>query len=224
MRAYKFRSASQIAFTLDIMFNRRLFCSDWKMLNDPMEGMFVFSHQTSDGYDYKKEIQQIIEEKKRLKVCSLSATYESHLLWAHYAGGFDGCAIEIEIPDNHHSIKQIEYRGVFANLAMPNISSPDELANQVLSSKYREWEYEQEVRILQTNEWFYLDKPVRRVIAGHRMPSALFEAMNIICNSMGIEFCRTGIGDEGIDADYVEPSKILTPNNHLDWNVLKNDR
>lgn len=110
--------------------------------------------------------------------------------------GFDGCAIEIEIPDNHHSIKQIEYRGVFANLAMPNIYSPDELANQVLSSKYREWEYEQEVRILQTNEWFYLDKPVRRVIAGHRMPSALFEAMNIICNSMGIEFCRTGIGDE----------------------------
>ena len=87
MRAYKFRSASQIAFTLDIIFNRRLFCSDWKMLNDPMEGMFVFSHQTSDGYDYKKEIQQIIEEKKRLKVCSLSATYESHLLWAHYAGG-----------------------------------------------------------------------------------------------------------------------------------------
>lgn len=86
MRAYKFRSASQIAFTLDIIFNRRLFCSDWKMLNDPMEGMFVFSHQTSDGYDYKKEIQQIIEEKKRLKVCS-SATYESHLLWAHYAGG-----------------------------------------------------------------------------------------------------------------------------------------
>lgn len=107
---------------------------------------------------------------------------------------------------------------------MPNIYSPDELANQVLSSKYREWEYEQEVRILQTNEWFYLDKPVRQVIAGHRMPSALFEAMNIICNSMGIEFCRTGVGDEGIDADYVEPSKILTPNNHLDWDVLKNDR
>ena len=116
MKAYKFRSASQIAFTLDIIFNRRLFCSDWKMLNDPMEGMFVFSHQTSDGYDYKKEIQQIIEEKKRLKVCSLSATYESHLLWAHYAGGFDGCAIEIEIPDNDPRIKKIEYRGVFANL------------------------------------------------------------------------------------------------------------
>ena len=56
------------------------------------------------------------------------------------------------------------------------------------------------------------------------MPSALFEAMNIICNSMGIEFCRTGIGDEGIDADYVETSKILMPNNHLNWSVLKKDR
>lgn len=135
MRAYKFRAASQIAFALDIIINRRLFCSDWKMLNDPMEGMFVYSHQSSDGYDYKKVVQQIIEEKKRLKICSLSATFDSHLLWAHYAGGFDGLAIEVEIPDNHRSVKKVDYRGVFAHVSMPNGRSPEELANQVLSSK-----------------------------------------------------------------------------------------
>lgn len=224
MRAYKFRSASQIAFALDIIINRRLFCSDWKMLNDPMEGMFFYSHQSSDGNDYKKEIQQIIEEKKRLKICSLSATYDSHLLWAHYAGGFDGCAIEVEIPDTHQSVKKIDYRGVFAHVSMPNRCTPEELANQVLSSKYKEWNYEQEVRILQSEEWFQLDGPVKRVIAGHRMPPALFESMNIICNSMRIKFCRTGIGDEGIDADDVEPSAVISPNNQFNWDVLKRAR
>lgn len=224
MRAYKFRSASQIAFALDIIINRRLYCSDWKMLNDPMEGMFVYSHQSSDGYDYKKEVQQIIEEKKRLKICSLSAKYDSHLLWAHYAGGFDGCAIEVEIPDTHRSVKKVDYRGVFAHVSMPNGRSPEDLANQVLSSKYQEWSYEQEVRILQSEEWFQLDEPVKRVIAGHRMPPALFEAMNIICNSMGIQFCRTGIGDEGIDADYVEPSAVISPNNQFNWDALKRAR
>lgn len=224
MRAYKFRSASQIAFALDIIINRRLFCSDWKMLNDPMEGMFVYSLQSSDGYDSKKKVQQIIKEKKRLKICSLSATYDSHLLWAHYAGGFDGCAIEVEIPDNHRSMKKVEYRGVFAHVSMPNERSPEELANQVLSSKYQEWNYEQEVRILQSEEWFQLDEPVKRVIVGHRMPPALFEAMNIICHSMGIQFCRTGIGDEGIDADYVEPSAVISPNTQFNWDALKRAR
>lgn len=224
MRAYKFRSASQIAFALDIIINRRLFCADWKTLNDPMEGMFVYSRQSTDGYDYKKEIQQLIEEKKRLKVCSLSGTFDSHLLWAHYAGGFDGCAIEVEIPDNHPCVKKTEYRGVFAHFSMPNGHPPEELANQVLSSKYQEWSYEQEVRILQSQEWFQLEEPVKRVIAGHRMPPALFEAMNIICNSMGIQFCRTGIGDEGIDADYVEPSSVISPNNQFNWDALKRAR
>ncbi|MCE8001849.1 hypothetical protein [Billgrantia ethanolica] len=224
MRAYKFRSASQIAFALDIIINRRLFCADWKTLNDPMEGMFVYSRQSTDGYDYKEEVQQIIEEKKGLKVCSLSGTFDSHLLWAHYAGGFDGCAIEVEIPDNHPCVKRTEYRGVFAHVSMPNGHAPEELANQVLSSKYQEWSYEQEVRILQSQEWFQLEEPVKRVIAGHRMPPALFEAMNIICNSMGIRFCRTGIGDEGIDADYVEPSSVIAPNNQFNWDALKRAR
>jgi hypothetical protein len=75
----------------------------------------------------------------------------------------------------------------------------------VLSSKYQEWAYEQEVRILQHDEWHILPTPVKRVIAGHRMNPALFEALRIICEHKGITLNRTGIGDDGIDADYVPP-------------------
>lgn len=43
MRAFKFRPSSKIEFALDILINRRLHCADWRALNDPMEGLFVYA-------------------------------------------------------------------------------------------------------------------------------------------------------------------------------------
>lgn len=203
VKAYKFRSSSQLPFALDIIFNSRLYCADWRNLNDPMEGMFVYSYGTAEGRDYKEEVAQIIEHKKRLKICSLSKTFDCHLLWAHYASGFDGLAIEVELPDRSPVIKSVDYRGVFASVSFDMPMPPDRAAEEVLSSKYREWSYEQEVRVLQQDDWYKLPKPVNHVIAGHRMNPALFEALRIICEHKNITLSRTGIGDMGIDADHV---------------------
>lgn len=224
MRAFKFRSASQVAFALDIIINKRLFCADWKTLNDPLEGMFAYSYLSPDEEDVREQVMQIVEQKQGLKICSLSKTFDSHLLWAHYAGGFDGMAIEIELPKEHPSVKNVTYRGVYA---MPNLRqqhAPEVLAESILSSKYHEWEYEREVRILQRDPWFHFQEPVKQVIAGHRMPQALFDALNIICTSMNIPFRKVGIGDEGIDADYVEPSPVVTPNSSFNWGALNRSR
>jgi len=208
MRAYKFRGSSQFDYTLDMIFNKRLFCSDWSRLNDPMEGSFVYSRSSSDENDYKSRVQEIIEKKKCIRVCSLSKTFDCHLLWAHYASGFDGLAVEVELPDRDHRIKDVTYRGVFGHVAADLASDPNSVAEEVLSSKYKEWEYEKEVRILNHGEYFALPKPVTRIIAGHRMKSALFEALKIICKDQGVALCKTGIGDEGIDADVVySPTK-----------------
>jgi hypothetical protein len=170
-----------------------------------MEGMFVYSYRTTDERDFKEEVAKIVKYKQRLKVCSLSKTFDCHLLWAHYASGFDGLAIEVELPDRSPVVKNVEYRGVFAPVSLENPVRADRTAAQILSSKYREWSYEQEVRILQHQDWYLLTKPVTRVIAGHRMNPALFEALRIICERKQITLNRTGIGDEGIDADYVPP-------------------
>src|SRR5205823_14520369 len=48
MLAYKFRSASEMQHAFDILINQRLHCSDWRKLNDPMEGQFGYSHNASD--------------------------------------------------------------------------------------------------------------------------------------------------------------------------------
>lgn len=205
MKAYKFRPASQIQYAFDIMLNNRLFCADWRQLNDPMEGMFAYSYKSSREDDIKEQVAQVIEQKKGLKVCSLAKTFDCHLLWAHDASGFEGLAIEVELPDGAPEIKEVGYRGVFASLTFADNFSPEQAAEEVLSSKYREWEYEQEVRVLQRDAYYYLPSPVKRVIAGHRMEPALFKALQIVCERNNIELNRVGIGDEGIDADYVEP-------------------
>ncbi len=203
MLAYKFRSPAQIELTLDILFNNRLYCADWSTLNDPMEGEFVYSHKSTDETDYSKKLDQIRIEKKKIYICLLSKTYDSHLLWAHYADGFSGMAIEVEIPDNANEIASIEYGGVFSYVNITDDFLPSETAKNILSSKYEEWSYEKEVRILHDSHQYTLSAPVRRIIVGHRMNPSLFEGLRIICEKKNIKINRTGIGDEGIDADFV---------------------
>ena len=89
----------------------------------------------------------------------------------------------------------------------------EDAARDILFSKNKEWKYEEEIRILNDSEWYELESPVTRVIAGHRMPHALFEVLNITCTSLGIPFNRIGIGDEGLDADHVDPPEHEIPNN-----------
>jgi hypothetical protein len=206
MRAYKFRAADQLHFALDIIINNRLFCSDWKTLNDPMEGTFSSVRHPAQGRDLQQEVDDIIRQKHQYRVCSLSKTFDNHLLWAHYASGFGGLAVEVDLPEppGNPAIKEITYRDGFHVVSLENAVDPLETAREILSSKYKAWEYEQEVRVLQREQWFPLSSPVRRVIVGHRMHEAVIEGLKIICQSKGVELCRTGIGDEGIDADAID--------------------
>lgn len=210
MRAYKFRSSTKLEFALDILLNRRLHCSDWRMLNDPMEGLFAYSYKGNEPY-VQKLVKGIGEAKSRYKVCSLSANFQSHLLWSHYAGGFDGLAIEVDLPEHDPMVRTVEYRGVFAFLDMDQVLDEEEAAKRILFSKYQEWSYEEEIRLLSTNEWYELEQPIRRVIAGQRMNQALFKTLALVCERENIEFCKVGIGDEGIDADRVRPPDLERP-------------
>ena len=205
MKAYKFKGSDQIPHAFDIIFNNRLYCADWSSLNDPMEGMFAYSYNSDNEEDVKNVVAQIVREKKQLRICSLSETFDCHLLWSHYASGFSGLAIEVELPDHSPAIRKVNYRGVFAGLSIDGHVNAQEAAEEILGSKYSEWSYEREVRVLYRDTFFPLAATVSHVIAGHRMEPALFDALNFICHKKGIRFSKTGIGDEGIDADYVEP-------------------
>ena len=207
MRAFKFRPSTKIEFALDILINRRLHCADWRALNDPMEGLFVYA---TDGQESRTErvVKGIGDAKSRYRVCSLSRDFQSHLLWAHYAGGFDGLAIEVDLPDDDLRVREVQYRGVFAFLDQNDLQDEEEAARTILFSKNDEWRYEQEIRILSPEPYYDLERPIRRVIVGHRMNQALFRTLHMVCEREGIEFTKIGIGDEGIDADPIQPRDL----------------
>lgn len=206
MRAFKFKSAAQADHIFDVLLNRRLFCANWKTLNDPMEGIFVYSYRGGEEADSARNAAREVQiELTKLRVCSLTSTYDSHLLWAHYANGFNGVAVEVDLPDDHPDISPVKYGGVFGQFSYDASLKIADVSKALLHSKYEEWEYECELRILSEKEWFSLEKPIPRLIVGHRVHPALFDALQIICERQGINFTRVGIGDEGIDADYVEP-------------------
>ncbi|MGR5129962.1 DUF2971 domain-containing protein [Photobacterium swingsii] len=203
MKVYKFRGPEQMDFVFDILFNKRLFCASWHTLNDPVEGLSVYSYENSKSESSEAFMQKVESEKSPLRVCSLSSTFDEHLLWAHYASGFSGVAIEFDIDPNEFEVIDVTYRGVFATVNCATDSEPQAVAKEVLSSKYDAWKYEKEVRILTTDMFYKLKNPISRVIVGHRMPTPLFDALRIVCEKLDIEVARVGIGDEGLDAGWV---------------------
>ncbi|MEZ5415621.1 MAG: hypothetical protein R3F03_15045 [Opitutaceae bacterium] len=216
MKAYKYRGADQIPFALDILLKQRLYCSDWRVLNDPLEGSFSYSYPTLSrsgnalNTDYFDDLADlIVDEKMKKKICSMSATISSPLLWAHYASGFTGLALEFEIPDEDDRVRRVMYTED-PTVDLCAGGEPGPLATHILSSKFRAWSYEEEIRIIQDEVWFRLPNPVTRVICGPRMNSAMFEALALICKAKDISISKLHIDHDGID-----PTGSRSPTNQL---------
>lgn len=145
---YKFRELDKKA--IDILVKRRLFCSNWELLNDPHEAKMLVSDGTSINYHMNPNALRrhgIDVENCIARVCSLSATWSSNLLWSHYAAGQKGIAIGIELPEN---IPGVEYVAVNYDDYIPEVTPPinREAISLALSHKSKEWCYEKEIRLV----------------------------------------------------------------------------
>ncbi|MCL5796877.1 MAG: DUF2971 domain-containing protein [Gammaproteobacteria bacterium] len=208
MNLFKFRDVKNPSRALDIILNNQLYCSDLESLNDPLEGIFTFYYTKGDGKHSELKSNKINHQIQKLRVCSLSKIFDSHLLWAHYADGFKGIAIEVEIPEQTLALKTVKYGGVFSVFDIDKYKDANSAAMEVLTSKFIDWQYEQEVRIIHEKDFFKFEKPVKRVIAGCKMPNEIFNAFNIICCYLNIPFRKLGIGDEGCNGLIISEGKI----------------
>jgi hypothetical protein len=200
VRAYKFRSSKQIARALDIIHDRRLHCADWSTFNDPREGFFEYSPGD------KKKAQVIRSAKKRYKIGCLSKSFGSRLLWAHYASGFDGLAVEVDLPAPSHGnrIYHVTYEETLPNADLHS-GDFDAVALSFLRRKDSEWCYEDEVRIIQEDTWYHLDAPVERIIVGHRFNKSLLDALRMVCQNQKIDLKCTRIEDREVIAINCDP-------------------
>ncbi len=201
MKAYKFRSVENFHFILDIILNRRLYCSTVEQLNDFREANAQMGNQMAGTQQEMRELLEFSEKAMKevncLKVCALSKTYKKHLLWGHYAGGYKGVAIEVELDESE--ITNIAYEKDYRSWSdLIKQCSPEEAARKLLSSKFDDWVDEEEVRVISRSEYYSLSRPITRIIVGAKTERTVIDALSLICSDLGIGLERMQISESGI--------------------------
>jgi len=137
MRVYKFLDAH---FGLKSLYEKRLKISRIHDLNDPFE-LLPFK------LSVREHRLATVQEKRRLAtnrgVLCFSAGWDDPVVWAHYSDKHRGICLGFEVPDAY--CDRVKY--VSKRLPFPKTAT-DEVADAWLFTKYRNWQYEQEIRIM----------------------------------------------------------------------------
>jgi len=164
---YKYRSLENLKFILDAIAYSRLYAATFDTLNDPMEGRYYYL-----GDDVSKEFRRaIFENRKQRRICSLSRTRTSTLLWSYYGGGHKGIALGVQVPEPQHPavlIRDVNYDSIVQVHGRSGSRSADAAALDILTQKQLNWEHEQEVRV-------FTKKPYVKVIIKELVLGCLIE-------------------------------------------------
>lgn len=158
--------------TFEILETSEMYGSDYKGLNDPMEGYYkVNENQDRDIIDKLKS------DKKELRICSLSKSNKNPLLWGHYANGNKGIAIGVRTFFPKDNLIKLTY-----GKQIPLFSDLERLsASEILSYKTTPWKYEKEWRVISKNSKIKVE--IDHVILGMAIsPEDKKKIMNIVSN------------------------------------------
>lgn len=131
---------------------------------------------------YQKEFNEFVKDFNyergmyNVGICSLSETVDNQLLWAHYAEGHTGFAVEFDttvpISDESITLRQVTYTSHYTKPRLVDLYHGGyDAAFDAASVKGAEWSYEREWRLLShsvskavTAPW-----PIVGVVVGHKM-------------------------------------------------------
>lgn len=143
MKAYHFISSK---YALEALKKNRLKISLLNDLNDPFElyGLDLSDPKHRIGFEQFK-----IQLSKRFGILCLSKSFDNPLLWSHYGDRHRGVAIEIEADSDFFMPISYEpekiYLDIKRKLAGGGLTAGD--AQLILSTKFEQWKYENELRI-----------------------------------------------------------------------------
>lgn len=167
MLLYKFRSLDPFDRTADILCNNRLHAAPFYDLNDPMEGLFDSDPETKREY-----LEQVREGKQRLRITALSKNFSNLLLWAHYADGFKGICIELDVQESPaFQVQEVVYSPFSVIFGNSDHHQIDHVVRSILRTKNEVWEYEEEMRILSERQFIDTGIKVKKVLLGVRTPT-----------------------------------------------------
>jgi hypothetical protein len=170
MRVYHFLSESN---GLDDLRRRRLKIATIEAANDPFE----LSSVALDTPARKKAWGDFkMQMTLRFGFLCFSRDWHNPVQWSHYADRHRGLCLGFDIPDA--LAMPVKYRKTRYKAALLD-HFDDALAKMILTTKYKHWEYEQEVRIFadlderDPDSGMYFkefdeEMVLREVIVGHR--------------------------------------------------------
>jgi hypothetical protein len=105
--------------------------------------------------------------------------------WAHYANNFQGICIEIEISED--KVTKLDYKKNVLKVTN-ELNNTDNWAKKILTTKFQEWKYEKEWRIL-TNNNYVKDINITAIYLGIRISKEYIEKLS----KYGVPICKTKI-------------------------------
>lgn len=200
---YKFRDIDKFAF--DILANKRLYLSHWTKLNDPHEGqMYIISHgicaNNSQLENLEKHFKRdfINDNIRNPRICSLSSTCTSNLLWSHYTTGHNGIAIGVVLPtlDDDIDTLNIKYDNKIPEIEKYPIQKKDVL--EALTHKSKEWKYEKEVRLItfDSGKNYIENIEIKEMVFGLQPSNDDINLISKFLKNDNVEYCK-------MDRDYV---------------------
>jgi len=142
MRVYKFLSCQ---YGLRAIRERRLKISEVLSLNDPYE---LLPFDLSDPTFRRGIMLSRIQLGEKNGILCFSQHWYNPVLWAHYAESHKGLCLGFDVPDGQRAVTYVEDP---IKLTPRQLSNPDiDIAEAMVFTKYKHWQYESEVRIWAT--------------------------------------------------------------------------
>lgn len=202
-KAYKYRGGQGILdkdgksiFERDVttLANNQLYLLTKDGLNDPTEGVYgddalrmFFNVFSKYSHDVEEQYNKFTDKFSKVGVYSLSKTFDNELLWAYYASGHTGFAIEYDIDILEQSLNyntyvqqlykfDVEYLNDVPKIDISTIKGNEiiETLKRFIGTKSSSWAHEKEVRLVFENAGLFdIDyKAVTAIYFGCRMPDS----------------------------------------------------
>ena len=129
----------------EILETGRFWCSPIWEQNDAMEGVYTYFNSA----DAAQQLHEVFSVKNRKRICSFSGEFAltKPTMWGHYANGFKGIAIRVEIEEG--TVRKVRYRNdPEAWTGVIRGETTEAKVVRILTTKLTSWRTEREYRYL----------------------------------------------------------------------------
>jgi len=177
---------------------------EYRAIWRPWTRMGGYPRGTAPESTYQKVFDEFVKDHgygngiHRVGICSLAEAIDNQLLWAHYAEGHTGFAVEFDttvpISDDKLTLRQVAYTNNYTRPRLVDIYHGGyDAAFNAASVKGAEWSYEREWRLLSLSvgEAVTAPWPIVGVVIGHKMSASRREILKrVVGNSVEFKEAR----------------------------------